>query len=67
VDKVVIHCMMSQVRGPKSARLLATRLEEHEGIAKPVILVLRGGFQRWASIYRDDPDLVEDLNDSIWG
>ena len=67
VDKVVVHCMMSQVRGPKSARLLAARLEDHEGAARrPTVLVLRGGFQRFAHMFKHDEELVADLNPALW-
>ena len=58
--------MLSQVRGPKSARLLAARLEDR-GATGPTVLVLRGGFQRFCLTYKDDPELVEDLNASMWG
>ncbi|EGG11720.1 uncharacterized protein MELLADRAFT_102309 [Melampsora larici-populina 98AG31] len=30
------------------------------------IIVLRGGFTEWAKQYRDDPELIEGLNPSMW-
>jgi Cdc25 family phosphatase len=67
---IVVHCMLSQVRGPKSARLLAARLEDHRdagSAAGPTVVVLRGGFQRFCQMYQSDPELVQDLDSAIWG
>lgn len=49
VERVVLHCMLSQQRGPYAARRLASRLGQ-AGRALPHVLVMQGGFQRWARL-----------------
>jgi hypothetical protein len=60
---VVVHCGLSQKRGPTAAALLAKRLQEQaaSGAAGPwpQVLVLRGGFQQFGEQFKDDPQLVE--------
>lgn len=46
---VVVHCALSQVRGPACASRLATRLKESGGLADLDVAVLRGGFSAWAA------------------
>lgn len=73
-DRVVFHCALSQVRGPKAANRFRTVLEETlAGEAKqtdsaengevkvPEIYVLRGGFSRFQEEFGDHKDLVENL------
>ncbi|EPS97505.1 hypothetical protein FOMPIDRAFT_1031928 [Fomitopsis schrenkii] len=70
VPTVIFHCALSQVRGPKAARIYAeTRdLLQTQGEDKPhEVLVLRGGFQDFQAKYRDDPNLVENWKDEVWG
>lgn len=67
---VIFHCALSQVRGPKAARIYAeTRdLLEAEDEDKPhEVCVLRGGFQDFQAKYKDDPELVENWSHEIWG
>ncbi|GBF98270.1 hypothetical protein Rsub_10933 [Raphidocelis subcapitata] len=45
-ERVVVHCMLSQQRGPFAARRLAMRLQQL-GRPLPNVLVMQGGFQRW--------------------
>ena len=52
---IVVHCALSQVRGPACAARLAERLAESGGgggvsgaSAPPAVEVLRGGFGAWA-------------------
>ncbi|DBA02876.1 TPA: hypothetical protein N0F65_005903 [Lagenidium giganteum] len=61
---VVFHCMMSQVRGPFCARRFASRLDVvlKNADHKPEVKVLHGGFQQFARMYGNDPDLVEDMH-----
>jgi Cdc25 family phosphatase len=48
-DTVVVHCLYSQVRGPKCARILREITAELPGPNHPKILVLRGGFKSWGT------------------
>ena len=47
-DRVVFHCMQSQQRGPKAARMMAETIAKHgpDGFAK--IQILENGFSGWA-------------------
>jgi Cdc25 family phosphatase len=56
--RVVLHCMLSQQRGPRCAARLAQRLQER-GLQQPAVLVMSGGWQRFSRMYGDDPDLVQ--------
>lgn len=57
-SRVVVHCMLSQQRGPRCAARLSQRLADR-GLAAPAVLVMSGGFRRFAHIYGGDPNLVE--------
>lgn len=48
-ERVVLHCMLSQQRGPHAARRLASRLAQL-GKPLPGVLVMQGGFSRWARL-----------------
>ena len=54
-DRVVVHCALSQVRGPACGSRLATRLAEKRGGADgdgggaPTVEVLAGGYDGWAA------------------
>ncbi|KAI8824503.1 Rhodanese-like domain-containing protein [Fimicolochytrium jonesii] len=71
VPKVVFHCALSQVRGPKCAQRYAQALED--GVAKAAIdgslpsevLILRGGFENWQS-GPTRRDLIESYNEEFW-
>ncbi|KDQ09908.1 hypothetical protein BOTBODRAFT_506596 [Botryobasidium botryosum FD-172 SS1] len=55
IPKVVFHCMLSQARGPKSARIYAeTSRNLHESEDKPTqeVLILRGGFSEFQAKYK---------------
>jgi len=41
--------MLSQQRGPYAAQRLASRLQQL-GKALPFVLVMQGGYQRWARL-----------------
>ena len=59
---VVVHCMLSQVRGPKSARVLSEAFGEMKSRPRPEVLVLEGGFSSFFSQFvRKRPDLFEGL------
>ena len=57
-SRVVLHCMMSQIRGPRCAHRLSSRLLDR-GTLQPNVLVMSGGFQRFSRLYGKDEQLVE--------
>lgn len=74
-DKLVFHCALSQVRGPKAANRFKNALEEimadeekkvAMGLVEgklPEIYVLRGGFSKFQEEFGDAADLVENLTE----
>ncbi|ORX46699.1 hypothetical protein BCR36DRAFT_331629 [Piromyces finnis] len=71
IPKIVFHCAMSQVRGPKCANRYALTLNslleagEIEDIDQKVY-ILRGGFMNFQNIYKTNPNLVENLIEDYW-
>lgn len=55
---VVVHCMLSQQRGPRCAARLAQRLQDR-GMQQPSVLVMSGGWSKFSRLYGDNPELVE--------
>jgi arsenical-resistance protein 2 len=55
-EKVVVHCQLSQKRGPRCAALLQQRLAEL-GLPQSVV-VMKGGFSTYGAMYGSDPALV---------
>ncbi|KAH0586408.1 hypothetical protein H2248_007644 [Termitomyces sp. 'cryptogamus'] len=68
IPLVIFHCALSQVRGPKAARIYEeTRRNVLYGKDIPhEVAVLREGFARFQEKYRDDPDLIENWDKEIW-
>jgi rhodanese-related sulfurtransferase len=60
-DKVVVHCMFSQQRGPKGALKLARYLGERNR-QDVSVHVLRGGFRRFVALYGANPQYCEGVN-----
>jgi len=68
VPVVVFHCALSQVRGPKAARIyeetrqnvLSDSNDDHQ------VYVLRDGFSQFQVKYKDDPTLVENWDEDVW-
>lgn len=58
VDTVVVHCALSQVRGPKCAQRLAEGLQA-DGQLGPSVLVLKRGFNGFGALYKNDKELVQ--------
>lgn len=56
--RVVLHCMLSQQRGPRCAARLAQRLQDR-GLQEPAVLVMNGGWQKFSRMYGDNADLVQ--------
>lgn len=51
-DKVVFHCTMSQVRGPKAATRYYSALTEQAPESQQEILILHEGFANWQAKFR---------------
>ncbi|KAJ7069600.1 Rhodanese-like domain-containing protein [Mycena amicta] len=69
VEVMVFHCALSQVRGPKAARIYEeTRqnlnLEAQHGPQE--VFVLRDGFTEFQRKFKDDPVLVEKWDEETW-
>ncbi|OQR85718.1 hypothetical protein THRCLA_23009 [Thraustotheca clavata] len=64
VPQIVFHCMMSQIRGPFCAKRFKSRMEIvlEDAPKKPDVRVLYGGFQLFGREYRNDPELIEDMD-----
>ncbi|OCH90927.1 Rhodanese-like protein [Obba rivulosa] len=70
VPTVIFHCALSQVRGPKAARIYSETRDilQSKGEDTPhEVYVLRGGFQDFQAKFRDDPQLVENWDKEVWG
>ncbi|KAF5315085.1 hypothetical protein D9619_007352 [Psilocybe cf. subviscida] len=69
VPLVIFHCSLSQVRGPKAARIYSeTRKNVLDGTAGPQeVVILRDGFSQFQVKYKDDPKLVENWDKDVWG
>ncbi|KAJ3057462.1 hypothetical protein HK097_006390 [Rhizophlyctis rosea] len=73
VPKVIFHCALSQVRGPKCATRYYSALmqglqdmaNKHE-ILPQQVLILRGGFDAFQRANRNDPKLLENFNQVFW-
>ncbi|KAJ7797680.1 Rhodanese-like domain-containing protein [Mycena olivaceomarginata] len=65
---MVFHCALSQMRGPKAARIYEeTRNNSNLAQDKPQeIYVLSHGFTNFQSKYKDDPALVEKWDKEVW-
>ncbi|KAJ3288317.1 Rhodanese-like protein [Rhizoclosmatium globosum] len=61
--RLVFHCLLSQVRGPKTANVYLRTVGAAEG---QEIYVLTGGFSNWQSKYGKDTTLTENYNQSLW-
>jgi len=61
-ETVVVHCMMSQVRGPTCAKMLKHQLEMDGCQAR--VMVLEGGFTSFQRTHRShNPHLLENLDE----
>jgi rhodanese-related sulfurtransferase len=63
-ETVVVHCALSQVRGPKCALRLASALEDLRAPV-PRVLVLEGGFAAFARLYREDQTLFAEFDERL--
>ncbi|KAG9103410.1 hypothetical protein FRC06_010944, partial [Ceratobasidium sp. 370] len=69
VPKMIFHCALSQLRGPKAANIYVdtrnNRLNPGD-TSQQEIYVLRGGFTEFQELYKDDPVLVEKWSKEVW-
>ncbi|KAJ3226684.1 hypothetical protein HDU78_010318 [Chytriomyces hyalinus] len=63
--KVIFHCALSQVRGPKAANAYLKEVVEAAG-SKQEVYVLQGGFTKWQSRYGKDNLLTQDYDEELW-
>ncbi|RUP46182.1 Rhodanese-like domain-containing protein [Jimgerdemannia flammicorona] len=66
VPKIVFHCVMSQVRGPKSAQMYKETLSLNGIQTQQQVYVLRGGFRQWQARFKNDPDMIADYRPELW-
>ncbi|KAK9693661.1 Cdc25 phosphatase Ibp1 [Basidiobolus ranarum] len=66
VPKIFFHCALSQVRGPKSARIYNEALQERGNVSNQEVFILRGGFTDWQLKYKQRPELLENYNSTYW-
>ncbi|KAJ3116610.1 hypothetical protein HK100_001014 [Physocladia obscura] len=69
--RVVFHCALSQVRGPKSANAYLRSCvlfdsETSDAASKQEVYVLEGGFSQWSGLYGTDNSLTENYNKKFW-
>jgi len=62
---------MSQVRGPKCANRYTSTLNSliQDGEipeSEQKVYILRGGFMNFQNLYKDNPKLVENLEEDYW-
>ncbi|KAI8995866.1 Rhodanese-like domain-containing protein [Gaertneriomyces semiglobifer] len=64
VPKVIFHCALSQVRGPKCARHYHQLVKPD--VTKQEVLILQGGFTTWQQLHNADKELIENYNAEYW-
>jgi rhodanese-related sulfurtransferase len=62
-ERIIFHCMMSQVRGPFCAQRFVSRMEAllENKEKKPQVFILDGGFQNFASVSLIQMDTVRTI------
>jgi len=67
VPLIIFHCSLSQVRGPKAARIYSeTRKNVLDKDIQHEVAILRDGFSQFQVKYKDDPTLVENWDKDVW-
>ncbi|PBK75009.1 Rhodanese-like protein [Armillaria solidipes] len=68
VPLVVFHCALSQVRGPKAARVYAETRQNvlEESPLKADVAILKDGFTQFQVKFKDDAELVEKWDKDVW-
>lgn len=69
-EKVIFHCMFSQVRGPGCANAFANALHRSSsqaGVRRPEVLIMSGGFHAFAQLALDgNLDAVENFDRDLY-
>jgi len=67
VPLVIFHCTLSQIRGPKAAKIYEeTRSNVVTDDMPHEVAVLQQGFSGFQLKYKDDPALVENWDKEVW-
>ncbi|KAF9568736.1 Rhodanese-like protein [Agrocybe pediades] len=68
IPLIIFHCSLSQVRGPKAARIYSeTRQNVLDGNdIDHEVVILRDGFSQFQVKYKDDPALIENWDKDVW-
>ncbi|KAI9291046.1 Rhodanese-like protein, partial [Neoconidiobolus thromboides FSU 785] len=68
IKKIIFHCALSQVRGPKCATIYSNYLASlNDDLNQDSqIYILRGGFTSWQYLYGNNSELTEDYNSELW-
>ncbi|KAI8617103.1 Rhodanese-like domain-containing protein [Chytriomyces sp. MP71] len=64
--RLVFHCALSQVRGPKTANVYVNELLGKQTTSDQEIYVLEGGFTNWQSKFGQDETLTEKYDAELW-
>jgi len=68
IPLIVFHCALSQVRGPKAARIYEETARNVRKDTDPIpdVAILRDGFSMFQVKYKDDTALVENWDKDMW-
>ncbi|KAI8971427.1 Rhodanese-like domain-containing protein [Mycotypha africana] len=66
VPIIYFHCALSQMRGPKSARIYSETINNLGKNTTQQVKILRNGFEGWHHRYRKEVDLIEDYDKNVW-
>ncbi|KAJ1920731.1 Cdc25 phosphatase Ibp1 [Mycoemilia scoparia] len=75
IQKLIFHCLLCQVRGPKAARIYGDAVDrqlakeenpESSPLAKQEVYFLEGGFMSWLHEHKESPGLIVDYDPEFW-
>jgi len=66
VSLVIFHCALSQMRGPKAARIYEETCQNLLVDKCPRVAVLRDGFSGFQAKFKDDLNLIENWDKDVW-
>lgn len=69
-DKIVFHCMFSQVRGPSCAlafQRAAQATQPTDNSSSPQVYILQDGFIGFSKLHTSNTDLFEDFDTNTYG
>jgi len=65
-ETIVVHCMMSQMRGPTCATMLVQAMNAAEVPWRANVVVMTGGFRQFRYSYGGRADLISDADAGGW-